>query len=107
MCGLGAAGSSRWDSPGWAELCWLDVALAGLEAVREAAEERRGVAFGNELVLGGTAFLLGAFRGEQVAEAGSATHELAFGSKLEAFGNGLFGLLHELSGRKHWSAPAV
>ena len=81
--------------------CWLGVALGGLETVREAAEERRGVAFGNELVLGGTAFLLGAFRGEQVTEAGSATHELAFGGKLEAFGNGLFGLLHEKSGRKH------
>ncbi len=71
-----------------------------LEAERQTALQRRGVAFGNELVLRGTAFLLGALRGKQVTEAGRATDKLALGGQLEALGDGLFGLLHEKNGRK-------
>ena len=58
------------------------------------------MAFGNELVARSTAFLLGAFSGEQVTEARRTTDQLARGGQFEAFGYGLFGLLHEKSGRK-------
>ena len=65
------------------------------EAEWQAAFERRGVAFGDELVLGGTAFLLSALGCKQVTKAGRAADKLAGGGELEAFCDGLFGLLHE------------
>lgn len=58
------------------------------------------MAFGHLLVLGSTALGLGALRGEEVTEAGRATHELTFGGKLEALGDGLLGLLHGWEGEK-------
>jgi hypothetical protein len=71
-----------------------------LEAERQATLERLGVAFGDELVLGGTTLLLRALGGKQVTEAGRAANELTSGGELEALGDGLFGLLHGGSGRK-------
>ena len=71
-----------------------------LEAVREAAFERLCMALCHELVLGSTAFLLGALGGQQVTEARRAAHQLALGGQFEALGDRLFGLLHEKSGRK-------
>ena len=52
------------------------------------------------LVAGGTAFGLRALRGQQVPEAGRATHEFARTGQFEALGDGLFGILHGESGRK-------
>ena len=52
------------------------------------------MAFRNLLVLRGPTLLLRALGGEEVSETRRATHELTFGSQLEALGDGLFGLLH-------------
>ncbi len=65
------------------------------------------MAFGNELVARSTAFGLGAFRGEQVTKARRAANELALGGQLEALGYGLFGLLHEESGRKQGAVASL
>src|SRR5690606_14015369 len=73
--------------------------MRALEAERQAALEGRGMARSHQLVATGTTLLLRALRGQQVSEAGRTAHELAFRGKLEALGNGLFGLLHEMSGR--------
>ncbi len=72
----------------------------GLQTVRETALQGLRMAFGYLLVLGGTSLGLRALRGKQVTEAGRATHELAFGGKLEALGDGFLGLLHGMEGRK-------
>ena len=56
------------------------------------------MAFGNELVPGGTTLLLRALRGQQVTKAGRAANQLTRGGELEALGDGLFGLLHGESG---------
>lgn len=56
--------------------------------------------FGHKLVFRSATFLFVAFRSEQVPKAGRAAHQLALGGQLEALGDGLFGLLHEESGRK-------
>ena len=58
------------------------------------------MAFGDELVAGGTTFGLRALRGQQVPEAGRAANQLSASGNLEALGDGLFGLLHGESGRK-------
>ena len=76
------------------------VALVFLEAERQAALKRLGVAGSHELVLGGTTLLLRALRGKQVTETGRAANKLTGGGELEALGDGLFGLLHGGSGRK-------
>lgn len=70
------------------------------EAKREGALERLRMAFGHQLIAGGTALLLGALRSEQVSETRRAANELATGGELEALGDGFFGLLHGESGRK-------
>ena len=76
------------------------VLRVGLEAERQGALQRLRMAFGDELITGGTAFGLRALRGKQVTEAGRATDQLALGGQFEALGNGLFGLLHVRSWRK-------
>ena len=81
--------------------------MPGLQAERQSALERLGVAFCHQLVLRGATLLLRALGGKEVTEAGRAAHELAFGGKLEALGDGLLGLLHGESGRKQRSAPRV
>lgn len=52
------------------------------------------MAGGHKLVAGSTAFGLRALGGQQVTEAGRAANQLTRTGYLEAFGNGLFGLLH-------------
>ncbi len=65
------------------------------------------MAGGHELVPGGTAFGLRAFRGEQVTEAGRAAHQLTRSGYLEALGDGLFRLLHVESGAKQRTPKAL
>ena len=77
----------------------------GLEAIRQAALKRLGMAGSHKLVLGGTTLLLRALGGKQVTETGRAAHELTSGGELEALGDGLFGLLHGESGRKQREPP--
>ena len=59
----------------------------GLKSEREAAFERLCVAFSHKLVAGGTALLLRALRGQQVTEAGRATHKLTCRGEFEALGH--------------------
>ena len=73
-----------------------------LETERQSALERLRMSFRNQLVLGSTAFLLGALGGQKVAEAGRAANKLSAGGQLEALGDGLFGLLH---GEKRFNTP--
>ena len=72
--------------------------MVGSEAVGEAAHQRLLVALGDQLVLGSPALLLRRLRGQQVAEAGRAAHELAAAGQLEALGDGFLGLLHREKG---------
>ena len=72
----------------------------GLEAIRQAALERLGMAGSHKLVLGGTTLLLRALRGQQVTKTGRAANQLSRSGNFEALGDGLFGLLHGESGRK-------
>src|SRR3569833_3817789 len=78
-----------------------------LQAEREGALERFGMAIGHELVPTSTTFGFRAFRAEQVTEARRAAHELALGGHLEPLGNGLLGLLHGKSVRKQTSTALV
>ena len=78
-----------------------------LEAERQAALERLGVAGSHKLILGGATLLLRALRGQQVTKTGRAAHELTSGGELEALGDGLFGLLHGESGRKQRVSTAL
>lgn len=64
----------------------------------QAAKERRRVGLGESLGLAQTAFLLGGLGARYVASAWRTIHQFALGGHLEAFGNGLFGLLHDYSG---------
>src|SRR5688572_12398395 len=64
------------------------------QAERQSSLERLGMAFGHELVTGGTTLLLRAFRAKQVTEARGAPQELARGGEFEPLGNGLLCLLH-------------
>lgn len=64
------------------------------KAERQAALERLGVAFSDELVTGGTTLLLRALRAKQVTETRRTAHELAPGGEFEPLGNGLLCLLH-------------
>ena len=75
------------------------------ETERQAAQERRRMAYIDELVTGGTTLGLRALRRQQVTEAGRAANQLSAGGKFEALGDGLFGLLHGESGRKQRFAP--
>lgn len=72
----------------------------GLEAIRQAALKRLGMAWSHKLVLGGTTLLLRALRGKQVTKTGRAADQLSRSGNFEALGDGLFGLLHGESGRK-------
>src|SRR3954470_14604944 len=65
------------------------------------------MAFGDQLVAGGTAFGLRALRGQQVTEARRAADQLSGGGNLEALGNGLFGLLHGWSWPRQSADPAL
>ena len=65
------------------------------------------MAFGDELVSGGTTLLLRAFRGQQVTEARRAAYELTGRGELEALGHGLFGLLHGEKRRKQTTRPKL
>ena len=65
------------------------------------------MAFSDELVFGGTAFLLGAFGSQQVTKAGRAANELTFGGELEALSDGFLGLLHNEKGRKQRRLDAL
>jgi hypothetical protein len=69
-----------------------------LEAVRQAAQEGLGVGLGESLGAAQAALLLGGLGARDVASAGRTIHQLALGGQFEAFGNGLFGLLHDDNG---------
>ena len=73
----------------------VSLRLSILEPKGQTALERLSMAISHELVAGSTAFGLRALRGQQVTEARRTPDQLALGGKLEALGNGLFGLLHD------------
>ena len=60
----------------------------------QTALERLGMAGSHQLVFRSTSFGLGAFSGKEMTEARSTPNQFTRSGYLEAFGNGLFGLLH-------------
>ena len=97
MGGLGPAGRLvRIHPPGWVGILRNSLPETG----GQTAEEWRSMAGSHELVAGGTAFGLRALGGQQVTEPGRAADQLTRSGYLEALGNGLFGLLHGVSGPK-------